>query len=725
VNGNDCIYRFGDVEVAPAAHRISRAGVELTVEPKAYAVLSVLLEQAGRAMERDELLDRVWGHRHVTPGVLNRVVAQLRKALGDDAEHPRYIQTLHSLGYRFIAEVQRVVPEAQADVAITADARAASVPSQVATEVTPELPETIRRHPAGRRLYDADANVAPAASDTPADRAPRFRYRGWLALAATLAVALAVAWLPRHPPAAHPPASVAVLPFTSLGGASTDAYFAEGLAIELHDALAGVNGLTVAALLSPRAGQQWKDAKAVGERLGVATVLDASVRREGERLRISAHLSDTATGYVLWSHVYERATSDVFATQREIAGEVVHALLGALPEIDERLAERLMPTANAAAFDAYLKGVHALRVNDDRAASYFGQALQEDTAFAAAQAGICRAQLWRFESVHDAKAFDIARQACLKAEAMDPTSSKVRLALGDLYQANGDVARAQGFYRPLLDDPARRPAALVGLSIIEADAGRHAQAAAYLQQALDARPGDADIYAQMGFQQYQSGHLPEAIATYARLVDLRPEDGDILAIYGAFLLLAGDSARASDAFTRSIAIKPSASSLSNLGTLRYQAGAYPEATALYRQATALEPKNYMLWGFLGDALLVDSHDAAQARAAFAEAAAQVETYLQVKQADAQALAAFGWYQANLGAPSRARDYAQRSEALPGNAGEVAILNAQTWAVLGDMAQAQRCLSIARAQGIDRVRLETNLIFQRAGLVQAPMRGNAD
>jgi len=722
VTGNEGIYRFGEVEVEPAAHRISRGGINVTVEPKAFAVLVVLLEQAGRALERDELLDRVWGHRHVTPGVLNRVVAQLRKALGDDAERPRYIQTLHSLGYRFIAEVQRVLPQAP-----VADAEVGSGTKQPAVEAAPGPPDSGSRHPAGRRVYDATTGLAPGLADAPADRRVGFRHWGRVALAAAFAatLALAVAWWPRHPPPKRPPASVAVLPFTSLGGERDDRYYAEGLAIEMHDALAGVSGLTVAAMLSPQTVEQWKDAKAVGERLGVATVLDASVRRDGKHLRISAHLSDTATGYVLWSHVYDREAADVFATQREIAGEVVHALLGVLPEVDKTLAERLMPTANAAAFDAYLKGVHALRDNDDKAASYFSRALQEDTTFAAAQAGICRAQLWRFESVHDAKAFDIARQACLKAEAMDPTSGKVRLALGDLYQANGDVARAQGFYRPLLDDPARRPAALVGLSIIEADAGRHAQAAAYLQQALDARPGDADIYAQMGFQQYQSGHLPEAIATYARLVDLRPEDGDILAIYGAFLLLAGDSARASEALTRAIAIKPSASSLSNLGTLRYQAGAYPDATALYRQATALEPGNYMLWGFLGDALLVDPRDAVPAKAAFAEAAKRVAPYLQVKRADAQALAAFGWYEANLGAPSRARDHAQRSEALPGNVGEVAVLNAQTYAVLGDLDAARKWLAIARTQGIDRVRLDTNVIFQRAGLVQAPARAKVD
>ena len=96
------IYRFGDVEVDTAAHRVVRDGRELALEPKAYAVLLALLAHSGHAIARDDLLDQVWGHRHVTPGVLNRVVAQLRKALGDEADHPRYIQTLHAVGYRFM-----------------------------------------------------------------------------------------------------------------------------------------------------------------------------------------------------------------------------------------------------------------------------------------------------------------------------------------------------------------------------------------------------------------------------------------------------------------------------------------------------------------------------------------------------------------------------------------------------------------------------------------------
>ncbi|WP_430392144.1 winged helix-turn-helix domain-containing protein [Dyella sp. 20L07] len=106
------IYHCDDIVVEPRAHRLERAGAPLPVEPKAYAVLVVLLQQAGEVVSKDELLDAAWGHRHVTPGVLTHAISQLRRSLGDCASSPRYIGTVHCLGYRFIGEVKRVAAPA-------------------------------------------------------------------------------------------------------------------------------------------------------------------------------------------------------------------------------------------------------------------------------------------------------------------------------------------------------------------------------------------------------------------------------------------------------------------------------------------------------------------------------------------------------------------------------------------------------------------------------------
>src|SRR3546814_2532962 len=116
------------------------------------------------------------------------------------------------------------------------------------------------------------------------------------------------------------------------------------------------------------------------------------------RVRVSARLSDTQTGYILWTHRYDRERSDVFDVQNEIADEVVRALLGVIPGRQGTLAKRLAPTRNLVAYDAYLKGLDRLQASDEdsnltSAVGYFNQALSADSGFARAQAGICRAEI--------------------------------------------------------------------------------------------------------------------------------------------------------------------------------------------------------------------------------------------------------------------------------------------------------------------------------------------
>lgn len=113
---SDGTYRFDGILVEPAAHRLERDGRPLAVEPKAYTLLLTLLRHAGEMVSKDALLDSVWGHHHVTSGVLNRVVSQLRRTLGDSSAQPRYIATVHSLGYRFIGEVQCTRPAPDGNV---------------------------------------------------------------------------------------------------------------------------------------------------------------------------------------------------------------------------------------------------------------------------------------------------------------------------------------------------------------------------------------------------------------------------------------------------------------------------------------------------------------------------------------------------------------------------------------------------------------------------------
>jgi DNA-binding winged helix-turn-helix (wHTH) protein len=115
------IYRCEDILLEPLSHRLERGGQAVSVEPKAYAVLTMLMEHPDMLIDKDTLLDAVWGHRNVTYGVLSRVISQLRRALNDSATRPRLIATVYCLGYRFIGEVHReaVPPGSRADSAVT------------------------------------------------------------------------------------------------------------------------------------------------------------------------------------------------------------------------------------------------------------------------------------------------------------------------------------------------------------------------------------------------------------------------------------------------------------------------------------------------------------------------------------------------------------------------------------------------------------------------------
>ncbi|UGB38918.1 tetratricopeptide repeat protein [Frateuria soli] len=718
-DGGATPYRFGDVVVDPAAHTLLRAGVPQPVEPKAFAVLLALLQHPGELIGRDDLIDQVWGHRHVTPGVLTRAIAQLRHALDEDPQQPRYIQTRHALGYSFIGRLQEPaapMPPPDTDAPAAHD----TIPVALATP----LPGPVERSP--------PAAVAPAWStaDPPVHGHYRAPWR-WPALAVVLLLGVLAAWgafqwraVPRSPVAA----SVAVLPFANLSGNAHDDYFAEGLAEEMSDALAGVQGLKVVASVPSVPHSQTVDAKALGQRLGVASILGASVRREGSRVRITARLTDTATGFTLWSHTYDRELAGIFDTQSDIAQEVVHALLGAIPDGGKRLARRLAPTRNAAAFDTYLAGLQLLRhaaepEAADQAIAHFGQALRQDSQFARAQAGICRAEIWRFQSSHNPAAFDNAKAACQRAAQMDPSMPETDQALGDLYRAAGDGGRALDHYRRSAQSPALAAASHVGMAKVYAAQGHGDLALAQFQQALALDPDDAGVHAELGYQQYLDGKVPQAVASYRRAVELQPGREDLWETLGALYIEAGDDTAAQAALERAIGIQPTVGAVTNLGLLKYQHGDFAAAVALQRQATTLGPDDFMIWGNLGEALRVDpASSTADMRKAFEAASVRAERYLVVEPRDARAVASLAFYRIMLGDPARARQLVARAESLHAQPGEVALLNAETLALLGDLDGARQRLQAARAAGIAETLIASNYTFRHLGLLSPPAAG---
>lgn len=282
---------FDDLVIDFAGRRLLREGRALALEPKAFAVLALLAGAPGRVFTRDEILDAVWGHRHVTQSVLNRIMSLLRQALGEDAQSPRRLHTVYGVGYRF--------------------------------EVPDHAP------------VDAPGAAAPAALPVVPPPRAAGRRRAWIAAAVLLAAILAAAPWPRRPstppsttgagPAATP--SLAVLPFADLSRARDQGYLAEGLAEDIRTRLAQSRGLRVVGRASSaRLGAAPGDPAQAGRQLGVNHLLEGSVLGDGRQLRVGVRLLRAADGTQLWSKAYTRALSDVLAVQDEIARDVALAL---------------------------------------------------------------------------------------------------------------------------------------------------------------------------------------------------------------------------------------------------------------------------------------------------------------------------------------------------------------------------------------------------------------
>ena len=722
-------YRFDGIVVDAVAHTLSRDGQYQSLEPKAFAVLLQLLRHADELLVRDQLLDAVWGHRHVTPGVLTRAIAQLRSVLDDHSHEPRYIQTQHGLGYRFIG---KLLPPENND-----SAAAASVP--IADSAVAVLPvaaeEATGRFVAEPRLpaelpQQQKSGFARWWREAPKLSLPAWmRSRAFLIGCALLLLLLGAGywWWSRTPVVAG--ASIAVMPFSSLSDDAADRYFADGLAVEMHDALTNVPGLKVAArqIAVPTGSDvDGDDVRRIGARLGVATLLDASVRREGGRVRISARLSDTTTGFTLWAETYDREINDVFALQGEIANQVVHALLGHLPGKTSGVAQRLSPTTDVNAYDAYLRGLALLQrpigeAGNERAMAAFAQALAIDPHFARAQAGICRAQIARLEGVSDAGAFERARQACARAQAMDPGLREVSLAMAEIARVSGQNEQALKLYQQVIDDPALRADGLVGQARTYAALGKEEQALQSFQQAIAARPSDAQIYRLLGYHHWLRGDVPKAIDAFVTATVLQPEDSRLWGSLGGLYLAQGDTVQAGHAFNMSLSIEPNAGALTNLGSMKFDHGEYAVAAELFQQATVLEPEDYLHWGNLADALAAAPATAAQAQGPYLRAAHLAQQYVDVRRDDAYALALLSWYRANLGERARALQDLQAARALGTQAAEVALWCAQTLTLLGDKAGAHNCVESALKQGIPQQRIDALLSLQRYALVGSGVR----
>jgi len=404
-------YRFDDIRVDTRARRVFKGDLELQLEPKAYAVLLILLREPHVAIERDRLLDSVWGHRFVTPAVLNRIIAMLRRSLGDDAEHPHLIRTVHGVGYSFIG-----LPPGPPGPQVEATDETAGSGGTLADETG-----------TGQSEDPSPSGVRTAQTAPDANRA-RGRPRHIIVLGVLAALVIAaLSWqfhteTPPEPVAPGTPAKARLALLPIVPDTAADMVLARGLTDMLAEALARVPEFELTEMDSARvAVEQEANPTAISALLGTEHLLRGRLEQQGDQVSLQLEILRGKDATVEWKHVYEEPRSTLAA----ILGPVLAALRGELLPGGNK--SRLDPVvrASATAQALYLESKSLATLDAagrQENLRLLERAVTEDPEFALGWAALAsaRRQQYAFGDAPFEIAMEGAQQAVDRALEIDP-----------------------------------------------------------------------------------------------------------------------------------------------------------------------------------------------------------------------------------------------------------------------------------------------------------------
>jgi TolB-like protein/tetratricopeptide (TPR) repeat protein/DNA-binding winged helix-turn-helix (wHTH) protein len=693
-------YQVDDLIVDVGQQRVTRSGIEIPLPRLSFELLLALTRAAPNLVTFDQLTERVWPGLVITPETISQRVKLVRAALGDDPHAPRYIGGVRGRGYRMVAHAQPLAERHRAADPVTpywVDETA--FPAPVAITDAPASPLLTARPPAEAALPRAPGTF------------------GWIGAALAVLLLIALPWSLTHyvrrhetdlPKAAEsvlvqPPRTIAVLPLTDMSPGGGNSYLGDGLAQVLSARLGRIHGLRVASRTSVSSFKDRDaDVHTIAQRLGVRHILEGSVQREGDQLRVTATLIDAATGFNVWSRTYNRTWQDLLAIEDDVARSIMITLKVVLvSELAPRTAEQ--SAARLAAFEPYLQGLAMLYAPGgptqlEEAGEKFKQALSQDPGFALAYAGLCDRYVHGYEDTRDAALIPQAEAACAKALELDSSLSEVTAALARLYQVSGHSAQAETLWREALRSDPDNAENYIGLG--EALDGQHrtADAERAFRQAVELDPTYWDTHTELGNFLFRHGRTAAAAASYRRAVQLTPASYLAFNNLGAALEMQGDFQSAATAFERSLALEPTRSAYSNLGSNYYFLGRYAEAAGMYTHATQLAPEDHRVWGNLADALWQSEATRAQAQQDYHHAAELAQRGLEVNAQDAVSWMQLAYYRARAGDPGHIEHYTERALALGADDPNVQYYAALVALQRGDAAAALDALTRAVTLG---------------------------
>ena len=514
--------RFGVYEFDLRSGELRKHGIRIKLQEQPCQILAILLEHRGEMVTREELQRRLWPSDTFVDfdHSLNTAVMRLREALNDSSENPRFIETLPRRGYRFVAPVEEksasVTETAQAETGEVSASRSALAKNDLTrSPLSPGLPAT-----AGKVVGHLPRQVVVLATI--------------FLLGIVLAGGLAVRYLRKPSVASAPPdqiTSLVVLPFENLSADKDQAYFADGMTDELIAHLAKIRSLRV---ISRTSSMEYKGThkalSQIARDLNVDAVVEGTVLRSGDRVRITAELVQVATDRHLWAESYESQLGDILTLQSHVTSAIVNEIRVKLtPEDQVRLAATRPVSTQS--YENYLKGRYYWNKRSQegltKAINYFQVAIEKDPNYALAYAGLadCYSIIGSVivGTVPAAEVAPKARAAALKSLELDNTLAEAHTSLATVrfnYDWDWNSA-ASGFRRAVELNPSYATAYQRN-SLYLMSMGRTSESIAEMNRAHDLDPLSTSTNFSLGSRLYMAREYDQAIEQLRNTIDMDP-----------------------------------------------------------------------------------------------------------------------------------------------------------------------------------------------------------
>lgn len=515
------LYEFGPFRLDPGERRLLRDGEPVALTPKCFDLLVMFVGNSGHLLEKAELLERLWPGQFVEEANLSFNVSSLRKALGEGRDGQHFIETVPKKGFRFVA---RVVDHAGVDADLAVGKKSPVPPADDREEVG-ESPT--------RSAPEAAGSALPIPTASPSRRSQRLRIL--FAVLGALALGLLAYGLRMSRtavPAGQPHKTIAVLPFKPLSADSRDESLEMGMADTLITKLGNVSQIVVRPFSAVRKyTDPRQDPVEAGRELRAEAVLDGSIQKAGERVRVSVRLVDVRTGARLWAEQFDADFTDIFGVQDSISERVTKALTLELSgEERARLTKRY--TDDPEAYQLYLQGYYLRTRSTEedvrRSFEYYRRALEKDPNFALAYVGMAQSNLTLLGKARAPASEVIPASVAymLRALELDPGLAEAHNLLAEIrYQHEYDWPGAETEFRRAVE--LNPNAALIRLAYgwFLMCAGRFDEARAEMERAQELDPSSILINRARGRLFHFTRQYDRAVEHFRKILEVEPGMG--------------------------------------------------------------------------------------------------------------------------------------------------------------------------------------------------------